>query len=318
MHRLARAAVGSVLGVLALWLAFRGVDPALVWQQLSAVPLPNAGATVGVVVLTVAAIVVRWRIIVAASSRAAGWQALTAAVLIGQATNIVLPFRVGEFARAYALARTSSLPFQFVLATIAVERIADVAGLLASATALSFMTLPTAVPHVSSRSIAVGAAILALVALLSIASGYAGATAARVRERIVRSFSTAAPALEGFRALRHRGVAVAVAGMTIVIVGLAAATNYVLFAGFGLVLPAAAALVLLVLLQLGTTIASVPGNLGVFHYMTVLVLTAYGVDRASALAYAWALYLLTTVPRIALGALCMALGPGRVDSAMAS
>ena len=48
---------------------------------------------------------------------------------------------------------------------------------------------------------------------------------------------------------------------------------------FGFKLPAIAALFLLVVLQVGNSAVSVPGNLGVFHYLTVLALAVYGIDR---------------------------------------
>jgi hypothetical protein len=68
-----------------------------------------------------------------------------------------------------------------------------------------------------------------------------------------------------------------------------------------------AALVLLVALQLGTALISVPGNLGVFHAITVLVLTRFDVDQTSAVAYAIVLYAVAIIPKIVLGALCLSM-----------
>jgi uncharacterized membrane protein YbhN (UPF0104 family) len=93
--------------------------------------------------------------------------------------------------------------------------------------------------------------------------------------------------------------------MTAVTFLLAASTNYLLFRAFALNLSALAALVVLIALQVGTTVASVPGNLGVFQYVTVVVLVGYGVARADAVAYAWGLYGLTVLPRILGGAALM-------------
>ena len=90
---------------------------------------------------------------------------------------------------------------------------------------------------------------------------------------------------------------------------LAASTNYLLFVAFGFELPALAALFLLVVLQVGNSAVSVPGNLGVFHYLTILALAAYGIDRERALAYAIVLYAVALLPKIALGVLIMTVGP---------
>ena len=57
------------------------------------------------------------------------------------------------------------------------------------------------------------------------------------------------------------------------------------------------------------TAVSVPGNLGVFHYLTVLALAVYGVDREIALAYAIVLYAVAILPKLVLGSVIMAIGP---------
>lgn len=309
--RALRVGLGVVVGGLALWLAFRGSDSAVVWRELTAIPMSYAAAAVAAVGATVAVIVLRWRTIIAAGGRAPAWASLTGAVLIGQATNILFPLRAGEFARAYALGRSRSLPFQFVLATIAVERLADIAALGASVVLLSWLTLPSALPRLSTRPLWIAAAGAAGVAALLLVRVLAPAIGDRIRARVARRFSGAGAAFDGLRALGHRHAMLEVAVLTIAIVFFAAATNYILFLGAGLRLPASAALALLVVLQVGTSVASVPGNLGVFHYVTVLVLSAYDVDRAAALAYAWALYLLTTMPRLVLAAAWLAFGASR-------
>jgi uncharacterized membrane protein YbhN (UPF0104 family) len=92
---------------------------------------------------------------------------------------------------------------------------------------------------------------------------------------------------------------------------LAASTNYLLFFAFGLTVPAAAAIVLVIALQAGNSIVSVPGNIGVFQYVTVLTLGAYSVDRDVAFAYAVVLHVIALMPKVIAGALLLALGPRR-------
>ena len=65
---------------------------------------------------------------------------------------------------------------------------------------------------------------------------------------------------------------------------------------------------LLVVLSVGASAVSVPGNLGVFHYLTVLALAVFSVDRDTALAYAVALYVVALMPKIVLGAVVLAVG----------
>ena len=82
----------------------------------------------------------------------------------------------------------------------------------------------------------------------------------------------------------------------------AAATNLLVLRGFSLPVPAVTALVLLVVLQIGTAVVSVPGNIGVFHYLTVVTLAAWGVSRPTALATAIVPHAVSLGPKVLLGA----------------
>src|SRR5262249_12989099 len=200
-------------------------------------------------------IVVRWRTIIAAGEPPPGWTSLAGAILVGQATNIVFPFRAGELARGYALARSRALPFPVVLATIAVERLAGMVGVLAGGLVLSSVLRPSALPRLSSRRLwitlaAVGLAAIALAAWRRVPGLDA------IRDWIVRRVSAAAPAFAGLRVLGHRHRIVELAALTALVIVLGASTNYVLFLGAGLALPPSAALALLVVLQVGTSVAS--------------------------------------------------------------
>jgi hypothetical protein len=78
--------------------------------------------------------------------------------------------------------------------------------------------------------------------------------------------------------------------------------NYVVFLALGLSLSFTAALFLLVVLQVGTAVPSVPGKLGVFQYLCILALAPFGVGKSSALSYSVLLYLVAFGPLLLLGA----------------
>jgi uncharacterized membrane protein YbhN (UPF0104 family) len=90
----------------------------------------------------------------------------------------------------------------------------------------------------------------------------------------------------------------------------AVSTNVLVFHAFDLHVPLITGLVLLVVLQIGTTVVSVPGNVGVFHYLTVLTLGAVNVPRSDALAVAVVLHAVSIGPKVLLGAIALA-GTGR-------
>jgi len=55
--------------------------------------------------------------------------------------------------------------------------------------------------------------------------------------------------------------------LSVVILLLSASTNYLLFRAFHLTVPPVAALLVLLVLQVGSAPVSTPGNLGVFQYL---------------------------------------------------
>jgi uncharacterized membrane protein YbhN (UPF0104 family) len=76
----------------------------------------------------------------------------------------------------------------------------------------------------------------------------------------------------------------------------------------GLDVPWTAAWFLLVVLQLGTRVPSLPANIGVFHYLVILALGLYTVNGTQALGYALVLHLLVFILPALLGVLCLVHG----------
>jgi uncharacterized membrane protein YbhN (UPF0104 family) len=64
-----------------------------------------------------------------------------------------------------------------------------------------------------------------------------------------------------------------------------------------------APIVILVVLQVGVRLPSSPGSIGVFHYLGVLALSLFGVDKSVALGYGVILHLVTFLPASLMGLL---------------
>src|SRR5258706_7470167 len=103
MRRLQLAA-GILVSAFCLWLSMRDVDPVAVWRVLRHA---NYLGFVGVVCTTLAGFwlrALRWRSLIQSPKRL-GVGALFSATMIGFMANNVLPFRLGEFVRPWALSR---------------------------------------------------------------------------------------------------------------------------------------------------------------------------------------------------------------------
>jgi len=77
---------------------------------------------------------------------------------------------------------------------------------------------------------------------------------------------------------------------------LAVSINYVLFAAMDIHVPASVGLLLMVALYIGVAPPSLPGKVGIFHGITVLTLTLFGVLPSTALAYGALLHLTIFLP----------------------
>ena len=80
-----------------------------------------------------------------------------------------------------------------------------------------------------------------------------------------------------------------------------AGVNYAVLRALEIGAPVAAAFIVLIVLQVGTSVPSTPGKIGVFQYLTVLALAPFGVAREPALTYGVLLHVVGFVPLVAPG-----------------
>ncbi|TMQ73959.1 MAG: flippase-like domain-containing protein [Candidatus Eisenbacteria bacterium] len=130
MSRALQLTAGIVVSAVCLWLSMRDVDPFAVWRVLRHA---NYLGFIGAVATTLFAFWVRalrWRSLIA-SPRRLGLGGLFSATMIGFMANNILPLRLGEFVRPWALSRREGISKTTLLATVVVERAVDMISLLA-------------------------------------------------------------------------------------------------------------------------------------------------------------------------------------------
>jgi uncharacterized protein (TIRG00374 family) len=117
--------VGVAISAVLLWWTFRGEDMGNVLREMShAHPLLLLLATVlATFVFWIRAW--RWRAMLDPVHKGTLFKSRFAAVHIGFMGNNLLPARVGEFARAYAISRLEPVPVVAALSTLVIERLFD-------------------------------------------------------------------------------------------------------------------------------------------------------------------------------------------------
>ncbi|MBN1890714.1 MAG: flippase-like domain-containing protein [Thermoflexales bacterium] len=309
--RLAWLLLGLALSLLAAWLAVRDVH----WGSvIEAIARANGWwllAALLSVVLTTLLKALRWQALLVPRPREVSIWDLFAALVVGQMLNMALPMRAGDVGRAAFVGRPSLSRMQ-VLATVAAEKWLD----MTAAFALAMGLLPFMVwPEWARSSLGtLGVAVLAGVVGLAIVTLFRRRLAAlveRLESSPARSLPLVARAVEwlrrawqGVAALRTPSLAAGVIGWTVLTWLLGASTNWLV--GRALGLPGSAVMwsFVLLVLQVGVAVPSVPGRIGVFEYLTMLALALFGVQGEVALAYALVLHVLVIGP-IVIGGLAL-------------
>lgn len=314
-RRLWRPILGLILGLVLLALAARGADLEEIWAGIRQADPRWAGAALVAVLLTTAAKVARWRGLFPSHHRPP-LSSLGRALLVGQLVNALLPARLGDVARFYLLGCDEDMSKATVLGTVAAEKAFDVLFLLLTAGLAATLTSLPPWLHSALGAVAVlgGLVVAAAVALPRRPVRRLGdRAAARLPEPIAQSLSRLLQrAVLGLQSLRCPGLAARACAWSAIIWALAAATNLALFRAFALPLFVGPALFLLTLLHVGLVPPSSPGRLGVFHAITVVSLSTFGVGRSTSLAYAAVLHALVYGPQLLFGALALVL-PRRME-----
>ncbi len=216
---------------------------------------------------------------------------------IAQLVNGVLPAKLGPLVRAYLAGRGESTGVAFVLATVVGEKLVEGASLvLITAGLLPFVPLPEWLRAGTGVSAALLLIALALVFWAAFRQDAAGRWLRRLVGRWPRLLSAAESALSALRVWQNWRVVAELVGWSLLIWAVTALLNQLLLWSLSIEVPLAAPMLLLVVLQIGVRVPSSPGSVGVFHYLSVLVLTLFGVEKELALAYGVLLHLVMYLP----------------------
>lgn len=287
--------IGLGLTLVFLALAFHRVDAGALGATLAranyALVLPAAACTLGGYLLRTA----RWRGILAGTV-STSYGALFSILMIGFATNNVLPARLGEFVRAVLLRRLTGLRKTFSLATIFLERLFDGLVLVAMLALLSLrLSLPGWGREVQlfASALFVGVALGALVLVLR------QCLADRVLAVLVRPLPGRAAVwvqeaftsfVLGLRGVRRPRVLLVTLAISVAIWLLEGLSYYYLTYAFDFPLTGLERVVacglLMVLVNLGIMIPSAPGYVGTFQFFAVAALAVFQVPRETALSLA--------------------------------
>ena len=298
--------LGTLLSLVFLYLAFRKATLADTLAAMREASPWLLGAAVASFVLSVLAKAARWRLLLSAH-KAPALGRVFSIYSVGQMVNTFLPGPFGELVRAYMLGEAEADSKVYVLGTVGVERVADLLFLLLSLLVLlSQMTLPAWLISPAHTTEAALIAILVVFILLVWQRrlilrflGWAGRfIPERARGWLLREVHFA---LDSLDSVRRPSRILGLLFWSLLVTFFSTLTNYLVLLALGIALPFWVALLLLVVLQVGTQIPSSPGGVGIFQYLILLTLSFFGVEANLALGYSLLLYLVASVSIVPIG-----------------
>jgi uncharacterized protein (TIRG00374 family) len=284
-----------------LYLSFRKVDFGDVWPAIAGVSIGLLSLSLPLRIASIGLAAVRSQVMLR-PLHPYGLYRLFKSVLLASAVNIVIPFRVGDFARVGYLARYGDQPASTCLAVIAFERAMDLMALVL----LLVCALPAIavdLPLTTTFYLLVAAVVAVIVGAIIVSrhpAQFVGvcAWAAGVFGRSFRTFveERAARFAHGLTALRSITSLIATIALSIGFWVLTALSCQLWMWAFGLSLPWYAPIVLLAFLSIGMAVPSSPGHIGTYHFFTITAMTTLGVSDSAATSFAIVAHAMAVVP----------------------
>jgi glycosyltransferase 2 family protein len=234
------------------------------------------------------------------------------AMMIGYLTNNIFPARAGEFLRAFILGNRCNISKSTVLATIIVERLADLLVLM-----LLLFIFAAVYPlpgWLKNAGQIVGLICLVILGVLFTLS-YRGDW---ILDRLIRRLTFLPKSvllriedlciqfIAGLKGLQDNRHFLLFTFCTVIVWLLESVIVWMVSQAFSLDLSITHALFILVAVGIGTIIPSSPGYIGTFEFFAVNALATLGINESRALGFTLTLHICMILGTSIIGGLCLA------------
>jgi uncharacterized protein (TIRG00374 family) len=289
VKRTVQVLAGLAISAGAFWLTLRGKDLGAIWAEMQNADYRYLAPYVAILLGIHLVRTVRWGILLEPVARVT-FARLNAVAAVGFMALVILPFRLGEFARPYLVAERPKLRVSAALSSVVVERVVDgiFTGLLL---VIALLAVPDDSPGVAvlrAGGLMVAGAFGGALAFLIVAYRNRG-LAVRVSARLVGPFSPRLAErvagmmdafIHGLRLVPSRRKLAAFFALTVLYWGLNALGIAVFARGFGFELTLVQACALLGLLVVGVMIPAGPGMVGTFQGAILIGLGLFATPEA--------------------------------------
>jgi len=307
VNRIIKFILGVLISVIGLYYAFRQINFWELWIIIKNVNFILVILAIVILLLSNIIRAWRWQILVK-PIKYVSFEPAFSSIMIGYFGNSVLPFRMGEFLRAFVVADKTSLTASTAFGTIVIERILDFIGL-----SIVILLIMTVYPLTSvGGSIIIGVIVLSLTAFIFffLFGGFKSSLLVKIEKlsllRIgllhkillfIKNF------LDGATTIRATNKLGIILLYTLIIWIMYYCSTYLATIATGIELEWFGFGVLLISTTLAISVPAAPGYVGTYHAAAVYILTnLFDVGRVDAQAAAIILHAVGIIPIVIIGA----------------
>jgi uncharacterized protein (TIRG00374 family) len=293
--------VGYVLATLALGWVLHDFHIVQALRELSRVDWKWVLVGMGFDVLSYGVQALRWKWLLHPFGKVKLSHAVRA-VYAGLFANLIFPLRPGELLRSYLLSNSEDITLGKVFGSVGVERLVDLVIATASLGVVSLLVpLPNRFRKVADT---LGIVTLVLLAIVVIVIYYLEVKLAQDPDFGQGPRRLPSPLMRALLGLHSMGTAVSFYPAVLASLFLPFCQVLGLWAmmmAYGLKLPFLAAIVVLLVINLGVSLPNAPANVGSYQFFCVLGLSVFQVEKTTATSFSIFAFLALTIPFIFLG-----------------
>ena len=307
MSKWLKLSLGFILSFLGLYFAFQNIDLNDLLKSFESINYFWIFVAIILLILYTYIRSLRWRLLLF-SLKLVTIKDLFASNMVGYFGNSILPFKMGEILRGYAISRNNDLKTSTVLGSIVLERVCDLGGLLIL---LFFVTLFYSFPYDIGLSLLISAAaILTVLILLWFISFKKELIMNKIKGtnlmdfKIVISFIKILSSLSiGFSSLNSFRSFIYVSLLTFVSWFILYLVTYYTLLSLNLQIGWVEIAVVLLLTSMAMSVPAAPGAIGTHHFATYYVMNSLlGFSSIDSQTFAIVLHAVSYLPLVAIGA----------------
>ena len=307
MNKWLKLLIGFSLSFLGLYLSFQNIDINDTVKSFESISYSWILWAIILLIVYTYLRSIRWRILLF-SLKPVNLKDLFASNMVGYFGNSVLPFKMGEILRGYAISKNNDLKTSTVLGSIVLERVCDLGGLIIL---LLIVTIFYSFPYDIELSLMISVAvILSVFVFLWIFSFKKELILNKIKGTRLMNFKTVISFIEtlssftkGFSLISNMRSFFLVSFLTILSWSILFLVTYCALKSLDFQTTLIEIAVILLLTSMAMSVPAAPGAIGTHHFATYYVMNnLLGFNSIDSQTFAIVLHAVSYLPLVAIGA----------------